>query len=81
MLENLTSLDISHNRLDVLPPTLALLKNLKEFKFEKNKFRKIPRSMIDGGINSLFDYLKLLLKGSQVCKGGILLISSRNCTE
>ena len=32
----------------------------------------IPKSMFEGGINSLFEYLKLLLKGSQVIFKGIL---------
>lgn len=59
-------LDISENKLDTIPPTIALLSNLnvdKGFFFVKNKLRLIPKSMIMGGPQSVFGYLKDLLKG------------------
>jgi Leucine-rich repeat (LRR) protein len=46
---NLTHLDLSHNELELLPPSLAALYNLTIFNVSFNRLTEVPEEIFGGG--------------------------------
>jgi internalin A len=63
---NLQHLNISHNKLTSLPPNLANLKNLEVIDLNNNPIYPALKTVNEGGIESLFAYLRSLMDPSQI---------------
>ena len=64
-MKDLKILAISNNNLNYLPLEITKLK-LNELDYTGNPFSSIPRTILTGGINSIYSYLKELENGSEV---------------
>ena len=53
----LQSLGLDHNKMIAIPVTVGVLVNLDHLKFEGNDLRDPPKSILEGGIRAIRDYL------------------------
>jgi len=53
----LQSLSLDHNKMIAIPVTVGVLSNLDQLKFEGNDLRDPPKSVLEGGIKAIRDYL------------------------
>ena len=59
-----------------MPPSITLLP-LAYLNFDNNKLRHIPKSIVQGGVQSILGHLKDLLKGSEPCYRMRLIIAGQ----